>query len=150
RQNPAEELQGASHPHRDLVQGWTVRRGVACLQPRRWAARRRPSRRRLHHLSLHGWKFHRRTGVGEPGFEEDRVPAFPVNVESGRVLVNGAAPSRRTKARHQPHPLSRKPERAPGPLRLAGISTTVMDMTNPRFSGSDYLLDRALKSGADL
>jgi nitrite reductase/ring-hydroxylating ferredoxin subunit len=34
----------------------------------------------------HGWKFHRLTGVGEPGFEEDRVPAFPVKVESGRVL----------------------------------------------------------------
>ena len=98
----------------------------------------------------HGWKFHRRTGVGEPGFEEDRVPAFPIKVESGRVLVNVAAPSRRAKAPHQPHPLSRKPERAPGPVRLAGISTTVMDTTNPRFSGSDHLLDRALKSAADL
>src|SRR5262249_42778847 len=31
----------------------------------------------------HGWKFHRRTGVGEPGYEEDRVPAFPVKGESG-------------------------------------------------------------------
>jgi nitrite reductase/ring-hydroxylating ferredoxin subunit/multimeric flavodoxin WrbA len=98
----------------------------------------------------HGWKFHRRTGVGEPGFEQDRVPAFPVKVESGRVLVNVAAPSRRAKAPHQPHPLSRKPERAPGPLRLAGISTTVMDTTNPRFSGSDYLLDHALKAASDL
>src|SRR5262245_58657461 len=87
---------------------------------------------------------------GEPGYEEDRVPAFPVKVESGRVLVNVAAPSRRTKAPHQPHPLSRKPERAPGPLRLAGISTTVMDKSNPRFSGSNYLLDRALKSAVDL
>ena len=84
----------------------------------------------------HGWKFHRRTGVGEPGFEEDRVPTFPVKVESGRVLVNVAAPSRRTKAPHKPHPLSRQPERAPGPPRLAGISTTVMDKANPRFSGS--------------
>jgi nitrite reductase/ring-hydroxylating ferredoxin subunit len=36
----------------------------------------------------HGWKFHYRSGVGEPGFEEDRVPASPVKVESGRVLVN--------------------------------------------------------------
>jgi len=98
----------------------------------------------------HGWKFHRRTGIGEPGFEEDRVPAFPVKIESGRVLVNVAAPSRRTKAPHQPHPLSRKPERAPGRLRLAGISTTVMDMTNPRFSGSDYLLDHAVKAASDL
>ena len=73
-----------------------------------------------------------------------------IKVESGRVLVNVAAPSRRAKAPHQPHPLSRKPERAPGPVRLAGISTTVMDTTNPRFSGSDHLLDRALKSAADL
>src|SRR5258708_5377324 len=54
----------------------------------------------------HGWKFHRRTGVGEPGFEQDCVPAFPVKVESGRVLVNMAAPSRRTKAPHAPHPLA--------------------------------------------
>src|SRR5262249_18554496 len=76
-----------------------------------------------------GGKSPRRTGVGEPGFEEDRVPTFPVKVESGRVLVNVAAPSRRTKAPHQPHPLARKPERTPGPLRLAGISTTVMDTT---------------------
>jgi nitrite reductase/ring-hydroxylating ferredoxin subunit/multimeric flavodoxin WrbA len=98
----------------------------------------------------HGWKFHCRTGVGELGFEQDRVPAFPVKVESGRVLVNIAAPTRRTKAPHQPHPLARKPERSPGPPRLAGISTTVMDQTNPRFSGSDHLLDHALKAAADL
>src|SRR5215471_1875638 len=39
----------------------------------------------------HGWKFHRLTGVGEPGFEEDRVPAFPIKVESGRVLGAVAA-----------------------------------------------------------
>jgi nitrite reductase/ring-hydroxylating ferredoxin subunit len=29
----------------------------------------------------HGWKFQRCTGFGEPGFEADRVPAFPVRVE---------------------------------------------------------------------
>src|SRR5215470_7597335 len=80
----------------------------------------------------HGWKFHCRSGSGEPGFEEDRVPAFPVKVENGRVLVNVAAPSQRAKAPHQPHPLARKPERPPGPLRLAGISTTVMDRASPR------------------
>jgi multimeric flavodoxin WrbA/nitrite reductase/ring-hydroxylating ferredoxin subunit len=98
----------------------------------------------------HAWKFHRRSGVGEPGFEGDRVPAFPVKVENGRLLVNVAAPSRRTKAPHPPHPLARKPERAAGPLRLAGISTTVMDRANPRFSGSDHLLDFALQAGAEL
>jgi multimeric flavodoxin WrbA/nitrite reductase/ring-hydroxylating ferredoxin subunit len=98
----------------------------------------------------HGWKFHRATGQGEPGFEEDAVPAFPVKVENNRVLVNIGAPTRRTKAPHAPHPLSRTAERAPGPLRLAGISTTAMDLANPRFSGSDHLLDIALEEAGEL
>jgi nitrite reductase/ring-hydroxylating ferredoxin subunit/multimeric flavodoxin WrbA len=98
----------------------------------------------------HGWKFHRASGVGEPGFEEDRVPAFPVKVEGGRVLVDVAAPTRRTKAPHEPHRLAREVARAAGPLRLAGISTTVMDAGNPRFSGSDHLLNHALTEAGTL
>jgi nitrite reductase/ring-hydroxylating ferredoxin subunit len=98
----------------------------------------------------HAWKFHRATGKGEPGFEEDCVPAFPVRVENGRVLVNIAAASRRTKKPHDPHPLARKVERLPGGLRLAGISTTVMDTANPRFSGSDHLLNHALDAAQKL
>ena len=98
----------------------------------------------------HNWKFHRCSGLGEPGFEEDRVPAYPVKIESGRVLVNLDAASKRGKKPHEPHPLSRKVERAPGPLRLAGISTSAMDAANPRFSGSDHLLDHALKAARDL
>src|SRR5262245_66274793 len=35
----------------------------------------------------HGWKFHRRTGVGETGFEEDRVPGVQVEVSGDSVLV---------------------------------------------------------------
>jgi nitrite reductase/ring-hydroxylating ferredoxin subunit/multimeric flavodoxin WrbA len=92
----------------------------------------------------HGWKFHCRTGLGEPGFEEDKVPAFPVKAESGRVLVDIANPTKRNKKPHDPHPLSREPRREPGPLRLAGISTTAMDKGHPRFSGSDHLLECAL------
>lgn len=94
----------------------------------------------------HQWKFHRQSGKGEPGFEEDCVPAYPVKVESGRVLVDIATASRRNKKPHPPHPLAREVKRAPGPLRVAGISTTAMDMANPRFSGSDHLLDHALKA----
>jgi nitrite reductase/ring-hydroxylating ferredoxin subunit len=94
----------------------------------------------------HGWKFQRCTGFGEPGFEADRVPAFPVRVEGGRVQVNIAAPTRRQKSPHPPHPLEREIKREPGPLRLAGISSTVMDTSNPRFSGSDHLLGEALKA----
>jgi nitrite reductase/ring-hydroxylating ferredoxin subunit/multimeric flavodoxin WrbA len=98
----------------------------------------------------HSWKFHRCSGVGEPGFEADRVPSYPVKIENGRLLVNIAAATKRTKAPHDPHPLARKVERASGPLRLAGISTTAMDGEHPRFSGSDHLLNHALKAGADL
>src|SRR5258708_9445738 len=101
----------------------------------------------------HGWKFHRCTGVGEPGFEDDRVPSYPVEVENGRVLINPAGATKRAKKPHEPHPLSREVERAEGPLRIAGISTTAMDADNPRFSGSDHLLcyaiETAHKEGAE-
>ncbi len=96
----------------------------------------------------HNWKFHRCSGKGEPGFEEDAVPAYAVKVENGRLLVDLASVTKRTRKPHDPHPLSRKIERAPGPLRLAAISTTAMDEANPRFSGSDHLLGHALKSCA--
>jgi len=97
----------------------------------------------------HYWKFHRCTGLGEPGFEEDRVPAYPVKVGDGRVLINMAAATRRGKKPHDPHPLARSVERAPGPLRLAGIATSPMDRDNPRFSGSDHLLEHALAAAAN-
>lgn len=98
----------------------------------------------------HGWKFHRCSGLGEPGFEEDRIPSFPVKTENGRVLVDLAHASKRHAKPHAPHPLERKVERQPGPPRLAGISTTAMDAANPRFSGSDHLLMHALKEGRQL
>lgn len=94
----------------------------------------------------HNWKFHRCSGKGEPGFEEDAVPAYGVKVENGRVLVDMGSATKRTRKPHAPHPLSRKIERPPGPLRLAGISTTAMDNANPRFSGSDHLLNHAIEA----
>ena len=98
----------------------------------------------------HNWKFHRCSGLGEPGFEEDRIPGYPVKVENGHLFVDLEAGSSRQKKPHDPHPLSRNIERAPGPLRIAGISTTAMDAANPRFSGSDHLLGHALKAAVDL
>ena len=98
----------------------------------------------------HNWKFHRCSGLGEPGFEADCVPAFPVKTENGRLLVDLANGSKRNRLPHAPHPLAREPERAAGPLRLAGISTTAMDAANPRFSGSDHLLEHALKEARTL
>ena len=51
----------------------------------------------------HNWKFHRCTGKGEPGYEEDAVPAYAVKVEAGRVLVDMASATRRSRAPHPPH-----------------------------------------------
>ena len=53
----------------------------------------------------HNWKFHRCSGKGEPGFEEDAVPAYTVKVEGGRVLVDVASATKRTRKPHPPHPL---------------------------------------------
>jgi nitrite reductase/ring-hydroxylating ferredoxin subunit len=36
----------------------------------------------------HNWKFDRCSGKGEPGFEDDCVPAYQVKVEGGRVLID--------------------------------------------------------------
>ena len=98
----------------------------------------------------HNWKFHRCNGLGEPGFEEDRIPAYPVKIENGHLYVDLESGTKRGRKPHPPHPLARDIVREPGPLRLAGISTTAMDGANPRFSGSDHLLDHALQAALGL
>jgi multimeric flavodoxin WrbA len=59
--------------------------------------------------------------------------------------VREKAVTRRTKAVHATHPLDRDTEREPGPLRVVGISTTVMDNRYPRYSTSEALLEIALE-----
>jgi len=93
----------------------------------------------------HGWKFHRCTGVGEPGYEQDAVPAHEVRVVNGRVEVRARASSERRKQPHAPHRLARPIERASGPVRVLGLSTTAMDPENPRYSTSEALLEVALE-----
>ena len=93
----------------------------------------------------HNWKFHRCSGEGEPGFEQDRVPAYELRERDGRLEVRTDNPSPRSKAPHPPHPLARKIERVPGEVRVAGISTSAMDEANPRYSTSDALLEASLE-----
>ena len=96
----------------------------------------------------HYWKFNARTGEGEPGFESDRVPSWPVKVEDGQVYVDLNNGSRRHKHPHAPHRLARPVERAPGPIRVLGLSTTAMTADHPRTSTSDALLETALAHAA--
>lgn len=93
----------------------------------------------------HFWKFHRRTGKGEPGFEEDKVPSYNFKIENEKLFVDLQSSTKRNKLPHAPHPLTRKIERQPGPLRVVGISTTAMNKEYPRFSTSDFLLNIALE-----
>ena len=99
----------------------------------------------------HAYKFHHRTGEGEPGFEDDRIPAHDVKVENGRVLVRTKPRTPRHKLPHPPHALTllraRGEEGGPppdAPLRVVGISTTMMAADNPRESTSEFLLDTAI------
>jgi nitrite reductase/ring-hydroxylating ferredoxin subunit/multimeric flavodoxin WrbA len=103
----------------------------------------------------HNWKFHCKTGEGEPGYEEDRVPKHEVRVENGRVLVSASALTKRNRKPHATHPLTKvfaRGEKGGTPLdapwRIVGISTTNMDEQNQRFSTSDFLLNEALKHAA--
>jgi multimeric flavodoxin WrbA/nitrite reductase/ring-hydroxylating ferredoxin subunit len=93
----------------------------------------------------HQWKFHRCGGQGEPGYEGDRVPSYAVRVANGRVEVSAKPMTPRDRLPHAPHALAREPERAVGPVRVAGISTTIMQNDHPRYSTSEALLDTALE-----
>jgi len=93
----------------------------------------------------HHWKFHCRTGLGEPGYEEDAVPSHAIKVENGHLHVQIEPTTRRQRKPHPPHPLARPIARQPGPIRVVGISTTVMDRTHPRYSTSEALLEVALE-----
>ncbi len=92
----------------------------------------------------HNWKFHCRTGEGEPGYEADRVPRYDLKEENGRLFVRLDAATKRSRLPHEPHPLARAVTREDGDVRVVGISTTVMDAANPRYSTSDSLLESAL------
>jgi nitrite reductase/ring-hydroxylating ferredoxin subunit len=90
----------------------------------------------------HYYKFHWQTGEGEPGYEDDRVPAHDVKVENGRVLVLETPRSKRNHLPHEPHPLARSCA-ITGPIRVLRISTT---STAPaiRYSTSEDLLEHGL------
>ncbi|WHZ23831.1 MAG: hypothetical protein OJF47_002943 [Nitrospira sp.] len=92
----------------------------------------------------HYWKFHYKTGHGEPGYEQDQVPVYATKEENGRLYVDLASATKRQRQPHKPHPLARPIVRAAGPIRVVGISTTAMTQNHPRYSTSDALLEVAL------
>ncbi len=100
----------------------------------------------------HSWMFHHVTGEARPGIPA-AVPRYDFKEEGEYLYIN---PKPATEAKHAPHPehpLSRENVRQPGPLRVLGISTTVMNHDAPRYSTSEDLLgvalDHAKSSGAE-
>jgi nitrite reductase/ring-hydroxylating ferredoxin subunit/multimeric flavodoxin WrbA len=93
----------------------------------------------------HFWKFHWQTGKTRPEIGDGSVPTYQVKVEHGTVYVDLASATSRKQIPHAPHPLARKVQRQPGPIRVVGISTTMMNLEHPRPSTSELLLDTALQ-----
>ncbi len=78
------------------------------------------------------------------------MPRYEVKVENGHLFASHRPVTKRTRGVHLPHPLARKVERLPGPIRVVGISTTNIDVANPRYSTSDALLEIALQHATQL
>lgn len=95
----------------------------------------------------HHWMFHRVTGEAHPGIPA-QVPRYELKIEDGELCINLNPVTQVKHAPHPVHPLSRKIERADGPLRVVGISTTGMDEKYPRYSTSEALLQIALDHAA--
>lgn len=95
----------------------------------------------------HHWMFHRLTGEARPGIPA-AVPGYELKEEAGDLFINLVPVTRAKHAPHPAHPLSREIVRQPGPVRVAGISTTVMDGAFPRYSTSEALLETALDHAA--
>jgi len=93
----------------------------------------------------HNWKFHRITGAGEPGYEDDQLSRYDFRIGDGRLWVRGRPAVLRHRKPQKGHPLARSVRREPGPIRVVGISTTAMDAATPRYSTSDALLEAALE-----
>jgi len=91
----------------------------------------------------HHWKYDRMTGrhLGSAA----SVAAYEVEVRDGRVCVDVASVGGGTAKSAPAHPLERAITREPGPIRVAGISTTVMNHETPRYSTSERLLGIALE-----
>ena len=95
----------------------------------------------------HQWTYHRITGLGEPGYE-DTVPQYEFKIEGDHLWVKTEPATKGNRAHREPHPVARPVERKDGPVRVVGISATVMDRKNPRVSTSEILLQTALDHAA--
>ncbi len=96
----------------------------------------------------HFWKFHWQTGKTRPEVGDGSVPVYATRIEGDQLWIDLGSATERKKIPHPPHPLARPIERRPGPIRVVGISTTMMNAQFPRPSTSEILLEKALEQAA--
>ena len=101
----------------------------------------------------HDWKFHCQHRRGRARLRGGpRALACGEGRERPRARASERGARNAARLPHEPHPLARKPEREAGPVRVLGISTTVMTRTTrasrPRRSCSSSA--RARREGAGL
>ncbi len=93
----------------------------------------------------HNWKFHHRDRRGRARLRGGPRPELRRQGRGRAGSGRRRASARRATRRRTRRTRSRAPcAREPGPVRVAGISTTVMDRANPRYSTSEALLAHAL------
>ena len=80
-----------------------------------------------------------------PGASLGGGVAYEVEVREGRVRVDVASGRGDAVVQTATHPLERPIVREAGPVRIVGISTTVMNRDAPRYSTSERLLGVALE-----
>lgn len=97
----------------------------------------------------HQWMFNCKTGQARPGISA-QVACFELKEENGELFINPNSVTQDKHAEHKAHPLTRKNDRAPGPVRVVGISTTVLNKEFPRISTSDAVLEEALNQAKKL
>ena len=97
----------------------------------------------------HGWEYSVVTGRGPAGFDEEQVPVFAVEERDDGVWIRTPPVMPRKLLKHKPsHLLEDHPKPAGAPPRVLGLSTTMVDAANPRYSTSDALLEHALGHAA--
>lgn len=99
----------------------------------------------------HYWEFDHKTGAAmnrghEPlASSGGHISKYPLKIENETLWIDLKSESERVRPTYNPmHPVAREPQRAPGPLRVLGLSTTVIDKNHPRYSTSEDLLKSTL------
>lgn len=93
----------------------------------------------------HYFRHNRETGVCRLGKTlEISVPRYELKTVDGHLFINLDSLTEGKLLHEYQDALTRPLVRAPGPIRIAGISTTAMTPSHPRYSTSEALLETAL------